>query len=185
MRFIYHMLILLLVSETIFAMPAQILFMRHGEKPLQGDELSEQGWQRARALPSLFLNRPEFQKYGAPVALYAMSPEKVKGSVRAIQTLKYVSQLFHLPLDTRFTRDQVDELINNIKSDKNFDGKMIVVCWEHKVLVQIAQKLGLSNKYDWKSEIYDRVWELNFSNSEELSSFVNRPQRLLPTDSKN
>ena len=53
MRFKYHILILLFIGETIFAMPAQILFMRHGEKPKKGDELSAQGWQRARSwIPS-------------------------------------------------------------------------------------------------------------------------------------
>ena len=124
MKFKWRILFLLLISlmsETLFAMPSQILLMRHGEKPDAGNELSEQGWQRAKALPELFLNRNEFRKYGFPVALYAMSPDKPGGSIRAIQTLKFVAEKLNLPLKTNFTRDQVNELINNIKNNKNYN----------------------------------------------------------------
>lgn len=184
MKIKYHIFFLLLLSETLFAMPAQILLMRHGEKPVVGNELSEQGWLRAKALPQLFLDRAEFQRYGLPVALYAMSPNKEGGSLRAIQTLKYVSKQLNLPMETDFTRDQVDELINNIKNNKSYDNKMIVICWEHKVLVKIANRLGLNEVSQWPSEQFDRIWSLNFSPEGTLTGFKNLPEKLLPTDSQ-
>ena len=77
---------LVLATQSLWSMPAQILLMRHGEKPVVGNELSPQGWRRAQALPTLF-SRPELRRFGLPVGLYAMAPSHPGGSIRAIETL--------------------------------------------------------------------------------------------------
>ncbi|MBC7743127.1 MAG: histidine phosphatase family protein, partial [Bdellovibrionaceae bacterium] len=119
------------MSQSLLAMPSQILLMRHAEKPDSGNELSEQGWQRARLLPNLFTSRQEFKNFGLPMALYAMSPKKDDGSIRSIQTLKYVSEQFSIPIEKQFNRGQIKELVAKIKNEKKFNGKMVVICWEH------------------------------------------------------
>ncbi len=185
MHFKYVLITLLLTTQTLLAMPAQILLIRHGEKPDQGNELSQQGWLRAKALPNLFLKRTDFSTYGLPAVFYAMSPSKLGGSVRAIQTVKFASEQFHVPVETRFTRDQVSELVANIKNDQSLNGKMIVICWEHKVLLDIAAQLGVKQNLSWPSEQYDRVWNLTFDNQGKLKKFQDLPQRLLPSDLQN
>ncbi len=184
MKFIYRIFVLLLVTQPIFAMPAQIMLMRHAEKPEVGNELSSKGWQRAHALPSLFLSRAEFRTYGTPAALYAMSPKNADGSVRAIQTLLDLSYQLNMPIIKKFSRDEVKKLVNNIKDDKDLDGKMIVICWEHKVLEDIAKELGFKG-LNWPSEQFDRVWLLNFSEKGNAKSFSNVPEKLLSGDSEN
>lgn len=165
-------------------MPAQILLIRHGEKPPQGNELNEQGWKRAEALPELFKTREEFMKYGAPSALYAQKPF-VNGSVRAVQTLQYVSRELQLQIRTPYLRDETTALVQQIKNDRSLDGKMIVICWQHETLEDIAEALGLERPPKWPSKQFDRVWSLNFSADGQLTSFENLPQRLLPTDDSN
>src|SRR5687768_12383424 len=91
----------LCVTSLAQAMPAQILLIRHAEKPESGPELSSVGWERARALPTLF-RRPEFKKSGSPVALIAMAPKDKDGSVRSIQTLKYVADEFNLTINSDY-----------------------------------------------------------------------------------
>ena len=165
-------------------MPAQVLLIRHGEKPPQGNELSEQGWKRAEALPSLFKNRDEFMKYGAPIALYAQKPF-ADGSVRALQTLLYVSREFQVQTQTPYLRDETKALVQQIKNDRSLDGRMVVICWEHKVLKDIAKAFGVAHPPEWPGTRYDRVWSLGFSFDGQLNSFENLPQRLLPTDDSN
>ena len=46
-----------LVASSAFAAPAQILILRHGEKPLSGNTLSAQGYQRAEADGVFVLSR--------------------------------------------------------------------------------------------------------------------------------
>lgn len=167
------------------AMPAEVLLIRHGEKPPQGAELNQQGWQRAKALPTMFHNRDEFRKYGLPVALFAMRPDHDGGSIRAIQTLQYVSKDLGIAINTDFTRDQISELVQKIKTDKSLDGQMVVICWEHKVLIDIAKAFGKSTPPPWPGKQFDRVWALDFNSSGTLISFNNFPQRLLPGDNAN
>ena len=113
-----------------------------------------------------------------------MAPEKKGGSVRAIQTLKFVSEKLNLSINSGFTRDQVIELVIDIKNNKNLDGKMIVICWEHTVLIDIAKELGVEQPLDWPSKQYDRIWTLTYSKDNKLIKFEDLPQKLLPTDSQ-
>ena len=172
-----------LVIQAAQSMPAQIVLIRHGEKPETGDELSTQGWARAQALPELF-KRPEFNQFGNPAALYAMNKKGKNGSIRAIQTLKYVSQVFNLALNTDYTKDQVADLVKDIKKNDEYDGKMIVICWEHKVLIDIAMEFGVKEPVSWPAEQFDRAWILDFSPTGQLQNFRDLPQKLLPFDSK-
>ncbi|MBC7457881.1 MAG: histidine phosphatase family protein [Bdellovibrionaceae bacterium] len=165
------------------AMPAQIILIRHGEKPDIGDELSSQGWERAKALPNLF-KRAEFKQYGDPVALYAMNKKGKQGSIRAIQTLKYVSDYFKLAVNTNYTRDEVSNLVDDIKKNHKYDGKMIIICWEHKVLIDIAVELGVQQPLSWPEDQFDRAWILDFNSSGQFETFRNLPQQILPSDSK-
>ncbi len=171
-------------SFSAFAMPAQILLIRHGEKPDVGSELSPQGWLRAKALPNMF-ERSEFLKFGLPVAFYAMSPQKKQGSVRAIQTLSFAAEKLKLPINKRFTRDEVSGLVRDIQENPQYNGKMVVICWEHKVLIDIAHTFGVKKYLDWPSEQYDRVWSLTYGSDQKTIQFEDLPEKVLPTDSQN
>jgi hypothetical protein len=183
MKKIIMILLLTVFSFSIFAMPAQILLIRHGEKPDIGSELSQQGWQRAKALPNMF-ERSEFLKFGLPVAFYAMSPQKKNGSVRAIQTLSFAAEKLKLPINKNFTRDEVSSLVRDIQENPHYNGKMVVICWEHKVLEDIAHAFGLKKYLDWPGKQYDRVWSLTFSSDSKSILFEDLPEKLLPTDSQ-
>lgn len=165
-------------------MPTQVLLIRHGEKPPQGNELNEQGWKRAEALPNLFKEREEFMTYGAPAALYAQKPF-TNGSVRAVQTLLYVARDLQLTVQTPYLRDETKALVQQIQNDHTLDGRMILICWEHKALSDIAKALGLSKPPAWPNTQFDRVWSLSFSTDGQLLRFENLPQKLLPTDDSN
>ncbi len=183
MKKIITILILMGFSFSAFSMPAQILLIRHGEKPDVGSELSPQGWLRAKALPHMF-ERPEFLKFGLPVALYAMAPQKKNGSVRAIQTLSFVSAKLRLPINKNFTRDEVDSLVRDIQENPHYNGQMVVICWEHKVLEDIAHAFGIKKHLDWPGDQYDRVWSLKFTEDSKSILFEDLPEKVLPTDSK-
>ncbi len=170
-------LIILFLSPAIFAMPASIILMRHGEKPDQGNELSERGWQRAKALPTLF------DRIGSPVALYGMSPKNDDGSIRAIQTLKYVAEKFKLVIQSDFNKKETVQLISDIKKNKIYDGKIVVICWEHKYIIEIAQLLGVTQNINWPGKQFDRYWRLDYSPQGVLTHYQDLPERLLPGDS--
>jgi hypothetical protein len=172
-----------LESRALWAMPAQIVLLRHAEKPPTGDHLSDQGWKRAHALPSLFEREAELHRLGSPAALYAMKPKSDdEGSVRAIETLQPLAEKFHLRIRSPFERKEISELVETVENSRKLDGKMVVIAWEHKKIPDIAEKFGVKKPPDWK-DVYDRVWVLDYDAHGRLERFQDLPQKLLPGDS--
>lgn len=176
-------LFIFVLGFQALAMPRQIILIRHGEEPKgkEGNHLSNKGWRRAQELVK-FINRPELQKQGPPAALFAMKPKNKKGSVRPIETLTYLSSAYQLEIQSPFTSEEIDELVESIEKDRSFDGRQIVICWGHDDLKAIAKKFGAPAK-KWDGDVYDRAWILNYSDSN-LTSFQDVPQKLLPGDSE-
>ena len=132
----------LICAAPLFAAPAQVIIIRHGEKPAQGSGLNARGFQRARALVKFFQSAPEVTRYGTPAAIYAMAPKDAAGSVRAIQTVTPLADSLKLTINKGYTRDQVDGLVKAVMEAPEYEGKMVLVCWEHKVIVRIAAALA-------------------------------------------
>jgi hypothetical protein len=177
-----------LISSAIqpalaLAMPTEILIIRHGEKPASGPDLSDQGWERARALPQLF-QRPEFQKFGPPAALYGFGPDKQDGAMRGIETLQFVGQAFGLPVISSFLRGQEQDLVQAIQNDSSLNGKFVVICWEHHSMTPLAADFGVNPAPTYPGDRFDRAWLLTF-NGNQLASFQDLPQHLMPGDTEN
>ncbi len=175
------------------AAPAQIILIRHGEKPAQGNQLDEQGFARARALVNYFKTNPAVTAYGTPVAIYAMKPKGPNGSVRPIQTVTPLAEALGLPVISDYLRDDASDLANAVLSNKAYDGKMVLVCWEHNAIPDIVAALaaaagtadGVQDALpdNWDGNAFDRTWILDFSPDGKITSFRDLPQRLLPGDS--
>jgi hypothetical protein len=183
---------LLLCSISAFAAPAQVILIRHGEKPAQGSELNAQGFQRAKALVAYFQTEPAVTRYGTPVAIYAMAPKNAAGSVRAIQTVTPLAAALKLPINKDYLRDQTAELVKAIMETPEYDGRMVLVCWEHSVIVDIAAALAAYGGSDqavkdslptaWAGQVFDRAWVLDFTGSK-VTAFKDVPEHVLPGDS--
>jgi hypothetical protein len=185
--FVRTLVALCVLGSSAYAAPAQILLIRHGENEKSSDHLSSQGWERAKALPAMFHGRVEFQRFGLPAALFAMAPDTDQvahsfgTSVRAIETLKYVSEDLKLPIRADYARDDFQSMVDAVVADRSLDGKFVVICWEHKVLTDIAKAIGVKHAPKYPKGKFDRAWlvTLNSSGAPTLEDY---PERLLPGD---
>jgi hypothetical protein len=165
------------------AAPAQVIIIRHGEKPSTGNELSPQGFQRADALVGFFEHNPAVTQYGAPVAIYAMDPKDADGSLRPIETVTPLANALGLTIDHDYVKDQLPALVSDIMANPAYDGKMVLICWEHKVIPTLVQDFGWSAAPDaWSGSVFDQAWVLDFDGGK-VSSFQIVPEHLLPGDS--
>jgi hypothetical protein len=168
---------------VVSANPAQVILLSHAEKPPTGSELNEAGNQRATALAGLFQTDPRVRAHGPVAAIFAMEPPDANGSVRPIRTMAPTAAALHLPIDTRFKREEVKALAKAIRKDKTLEGKTVVICWEHKMIPEIVAALGWSNPpAQWRDGVYDRLWVLDFEGGVPVA-FHDLPQKLLPGDS--
>lgn len=178
------LLLACLAGAKVWAMPAQVVILRHAEKPSgeEGTELNAKGFKRAKALVGFFKRNPEINQFGSPVAIYSMAPKDANGSIRSIQTMIPLSEALGLEINQKFPKKKYALMVKEIITSPQYEGQLVVICGAHDILRDIARALGAVRAPKWDSEIFDRIWVLNFS-EERFSSFRNLPQNLLPGDS--
>lgn len=156
-------LLFIFMAPLLEATPAQVILIRHGEKPPVGNGLSPEGQNRALALVSFFTKAPEVLKYGLPVAIYAPRPGTEDSSVRSIQTMTPLASALKLSIHTDYEHEQYAQMVEEVKSNPAYTGKMVLICWEHKDIPEIARAFGAEGALrKWHGDVFDRAWLLTF-----------------------
>jgi hypothetical protein len=167
------------VSINAFAFPNKIMIVRHGDKLMQtdpGPTLSPKGQSRAMALALYYL-----PKFGEPDFIFAADPVQAIGKNSSIRELQTIAPLANLmaakhpdtgfPIMHPYGSSDYKKLANDFLHNKLYDGKNIIVCWNHTSIPQLANALGVKTALPkWSSTDYDTVYVLTF-NSDGLKQF--------------
>lgn len=164
-----------------YALPAQVIIVRHGEKNTSTRELTSAGVERAEALSSYLTepnNEPGFVgqagltnvtlfNFGPPFALYASRPVHHSDdfTVRCIQTLVPTALKLRLPIHSPFGPDQEQQLVDLIFNEPSYDGKNIVICWHHTFIAALIQAFGYTPPdgiVPTYPNRFDLVWVMTF-----------------------
>lgn len=168
---------------NIKALPAQVILIRHAEKSHQGNSLSLKGRERAAALAPYFMEDPDVTVYGPPAAIYAQAADKPDSSLRPIETVTPLAQTLKLAIKNQFGKDDLAKMVEEIKTDPSYYGKMVLISWEHSSLPELARALGATQSpARWNGDTYDRVWIIGFHPGSKVS-FRNVSQKLMYRDS--
>jgi hypothetical protein len=168
-------------ATSVYAAPAQVLIIRHAEKPDTGDDLSPAGYARANALAWYFEKTPAVLQHGTPVAIYAMGYE-ASTSRRAVETVAPLAKALGLPIRSQFLRDQFQKLVSEILSAPGYEGRTVLICWEHNVIPEIAQAFGAKTApTTWPGDDFWDVWRLDFTGND-VSHFDAFSEALMPGD---
>jgi hypothetical protein len=171
------------LSRPALAQPAEVIIIRHAEKPAVGNELTQQGRERAAALVTYFRETPEMLEFNVPVAIYVPLPKNQDSSIRSAQTVAPLASALHLTLNSTFHKDQVGEMAKEILSSDRYEGKMVLICWDHKMIPDIAKAIGVEDAPEkWHGESFDRTWVIKFQPGAK-PIFRDLPQRLMFGDS--
>jgi broad specificity phosphatase PhoE len=168
----------------------EIVFIRHGEKPAAGlGQLSCQGLNRALALPGALA-----KVVGRPDAIWAARPSEQKEDhgvaydyVRPLATVEPTAVALGLPVNVQFGLGQPDKLASSI-DDAKYDGKIVLVAWEHKQITTIVR--DLLEKYGgqadlvpkWPKTDFDSIYivRIRRSSSKGTARFEKRKEGLGP-----
>jgi hypothetical protein len=182
MKNLLALLSLCFFSGYLFATPAQVVLLRHGEKDLTGDNLSKRGFERASALVPYFTKNPAPVLIDQAVAIYAQPASKNHSSKRPVQTITPLAIELGLPVLVGYTRERYDKMCAEILQKPEYDNKLVFICWSHDNLSAIATCLGVQGLSDWPGSQYDRVGIISYS-LDGTVSFQDLPQKLLFNDS--
>jgi hypothetical protein len=164
--------------------PAQILIIRHGEKPgdpcidgeADGPNLSTKGYERAAAL-AIYIPAA----FGKIDHLFAT--HKSTHSDRPVETITPLRKALKLKLNHDFKDDDFKGIAAHILGNPKYSGARILICWHHGKIPQLAAALLVANPPSpWPCRVFDRVWQIDY----EAGSAVLRdvPQMLLYGDSE-
>jgi hypothetical protein len=182
-RVLLGVLIVAASSTQALAQPAEVIIIRHAEKPPEGNELTLQGRERAAALVPYFRETAELLEFNTPVAIYVPLPKNENSSIRSAQTVAPLAAALHLKLNSTFHKDEIAEMAKEILSSERYDGKMVLISWDHKMIPSIAKAFGVDDAPDkWPGESFDRDWVIRFR-TDAKPDFRNLPQRLMFGDS--
>ncbi|MBC7712936.1 MAG: hypothetical protein H7177_06340 [Rhizobacter sp.] len=161
-----------------------IIIMRHAEKPFSGNSLSEAGHLRATLLPEYFESNKTIAELGPPAAMYAIAPVSVGRSVRSIQTLLPMANHFKITLNQKYTKYQLEELAEAVKTDNQSADATVIICCNRGSIPVLARLFGVKNAPEiWSSEIYNKLWIVNFKENEnENVSLDELSLNILPSD---
>ena len=184
-RYFYCLLLIGVMTASYgMAMPAQVMIIRHAEKPPEGTQLSSKGKERAAALAAFFIGNPGLTRFGTPVAIYAAGIKDENSSRRSIQTVTPLAAVLRLKVIDTFKHNGFRQMVEEIKANPQYDKKMVLICWEHHLIPIIAKAFGVKNApTKWSGTVFDRLWVLNFQS--DGSIVLNCSQRLMFQDSPN
>jgi broad specificity phosphatase PhoE len=161
--------------------PAQVIIIRHAEKPAKGHDLSPKGRQRAAALVPYFLETPEVTEHKTPVAIYAQKSTEANRSRRPVETVKDLAKALKFDV-IEFAHEDYAAMVKEINAKPEYAGKTVLVCWEHHGIPDVAKAFGVKDPPHWHDSAFDRTWVITFENGKAVLNDL--PQRLMYGDSK-
>ncbi|MFG2843945.1 hypothetical protein ACGF12_12335 [Kitasatospora sp. NPDC048296] len=146
---------------------AFVMIIRHGEKPdgnqpgldengkHDGKSLTQRGWDRAKALPTLFA--PPVTGLRTPARIYAATDQgPMAGAHRMRQTVTPLATKLGPAVDTTYAESQESELAGAALAGT----QPVLICWEHSRIPRIVEALGASGSGvpgTWPDR-FDLVW---------------------------
>ncbi len=196
MRKIIFLLPFVFASSIGFAMPKQIILIRHGEEPTIGDEgttLSDIGRERAFSLEATFAGSEISQ-------VIALRQHKPNSSIRSIQTVMPIASnanlnLLNVPcvlthenkihsvntLSCPFDREETKDLAKALKAEASLNGQVVLIAWQHETLNDLANELAGEKVTEPWGDSFDKYWTLDFQDDGSFHSFTESAQGFSPS----
>lgn len=144
-------------TNVVFGQDAslKVVFIRHGEKPTKGSNLTCAGFNRSLQLPRTISN-----KFGVPSTVYvsALGLGSETKHCRMFETAVPLAVKFNLTLNTKFEEKDANGLAADILKQKG----TVLVVWEHKAIAPILHALGVSQDISWDDNDFDSIWIVTF-----------------------
>lgn len=129
---------------VIYALPAQVTIVRHAEKDPVTRGLTQQGLERAAALAYYLTQTNYLLNFGPPAAIFASRSVPISDRLvpRTIETMMPTAEFIKLPIHSPFNGFQVNEIANLVLTSSKYNGKNILICWNHSSIHDLLNAFG-------------------------------------------
>eukprot|EP00558_Chaetoceros_sp_UNC1202_P003289 CAMPEP_0197242834 /NCGR_PEP_ID=MMETSP1429-20130617/8461_1 /TAXON_ID=49237 /ORGANISM="Chaetoceros sp., Strain UNC1202" /LENGTH=344 /DNA_ID=CAMNT_0042702935 /DNA_START=243 /DNA_END=1277 /DNA_ORIENTATION=- len=153
---------------------ATIVIVRHCEKGRVREHCSEDGFERAKYIASLFGDSPT-NKWPTPSYLFALNPGERKNkhvhNMREVETIQPLSDKTGLKIDSSYgmkTKKLFAHHIFHLLRSGELCGKVVVICWKHQDIPHFARSIGCGPldgcPKTWPGgNEFDETWQISYS----------------------
>lgn len=171
-----YFIVALAFPQHAWATPKTVLIIRHAEKPKSGNHLSPIGREHARVLVNYFGSSPEVP---IPDVIIAMAPGSEDESMRPIETVTPLAEKLNLKIRAKYSRNEIKHLVKKVLNSKKYDGKTVLICWEHKIIPKMIHHFGVDPKpKKWPGTDFSSVYRLDFKKDATVKSFRHFTQNI-------
>jgi len=163
-RFLYAAVIALLLLSGSLAdaqtKTLRLIFIRHAERPDDGDNLTCQGLNRSLQLPAMI-----FKKFGKPDNVYvpAVGSGEVTKRARMLETVTPLVVKYGLTINSAYDEKDFKELSRALIRETG----TILIVWDHKNIAPILEEIGINGEsLHWSGDDYDSMWIVTFRKGE-------------------
>jgi len=151
----------------------RIVIIRHGEKPIEGDNLTCKGLNRALQLPKVI-----YSKFGVPNYTYVpkLSMKSETKHARMFETVMPLAAKYNLNINSQFDKDDAYNIAADLKNKKG----TVLMVWEHHALTDIVRALGVKDKQLWNDNDFDSIWIITFKDG--VATMTMDTEGLSPSD---
>jgi hypothetical protein len=145
--------------------PAQIILIRHAEKPADPNDphLSPAGVKRAKQLVSFITTDPAMTRFGLPAGVFATQTTKHDDGQRTQETVAPLAKALKLTVQTPYLGKDYAAVAKLILANPAYAGKTVIICWNHEVIPQLVAALGVTPEPSkWKSSVFDLVYVISY-----------------------
>lgn len=148
---------------------ANVLIIRHGEKPATGTDLTVAGQERTQAYTVYFQN---YSANGTPLKLnYLFAAADSNDSHRPRLTIEPLSKAIGVSIDASHKDKDYKQVADDIKGHSKYDNSNVLICWHHEEILDLASKLGVDPTKlpstanwppSWPGSVYGWLLQISF-----------------------
>lgn len=152
----------------------RVVIIRHGEKPVSGDNLSCQGLNRSLALPPVLDSL-----FGVPGHTYVPTIQtgKSTSSVRMFQTITPFAVRYNLKVNSNYAETDTAKVAADVSKKTG----TVLMVWEHHNIPGIARNLGVKGVPDWKGSDFDSIWIIQFIKGKSRPVMTIAQENIIPS----
>lgn len=135
----------------------KLVFIRHAERPEDGNNLTCKGLNRSLQLPAVLTKK--FGKFSAVYVPALNLGERTKRA-RMFQTVTPLAVKYNLDINSYYDEEDYKHIGKALLSEKG----TILIAWEHNNIDSIVEYLGVKSVKKWPGADYDSIWIVTFPN---------------------
>ena len=95
--------------------------------------------------------------------IFAFKATNSDASNRAVPTMTPLGAALRMPIHAPFPSDRPQDMANFILTTPGYEGKMVLVCWDHSFMRDLVEALGAPRPPAYPGDRFDLIYKVTYT----------------------